>query len=664
MSTPPPPPNPKQPTAHYSSDSEILDNGRNAYPGTNQASLAGPARVRRSSIRRRVAAPDYTPPLRNAMAPAAAGGPTRPAPAQVSLRGFPHLQQRALSISTARYQDFKVVQPTLSTPSEIARKISASVLPKIDKPDVKNTKFIDGAQEIDVDAVAHKGELIVHVISEHVENAEVHSGDAPLVLPPFKEMVRLKEISQKVAKALNIFGPFNMQIIRQESEQPDGESRLKVIECNLRASRSFPFVSKVLGANFIDIATAAILGEQVPKPMDLMAEKRDYCAIKVPQFPWTRLAVADPFLGVEMASTGEVASFGQDVHEAYWASLLSTNGFKLPKQNSGILIGGDTTQPELKYCAEMLSKLGFKLYCSSPEVESFSESLKAQDPIGTSIIPVKRIEFPKQDKRNLREVFEEHEIQCVINLAKQRGRDVLDEDYVARRNSVDFALARKMLQDGLEPYTEGKIPSEVRSWSEILQPVVRNGQIAICPIRIAMRTCPSRPPHPISCRRPCPPIRNFSTMHPSFEANIPGDSALASLIDLFTENNKPHATSLVALAEALLASERQRNQQMQGTLDANEKLLTAESKLANERQAWANTEILRLTSRLNPRAAFETYEDYYLVKSKGSCREVRWRNYLKNNINVTKLLKQNLKGKADLPMLASESYKQLSQNKM
>ncbi|KNZ60681.1 carbamoyl-phosphate synthase arginine-specific large chain [Puccinia sorghi] len=350
------------------------------------------------------------------------------------------------------------------------------------------TKFIDGAQEIDVDAVAHKGELIVHAVSEHVENAGVHSGDATLVLPPFtlsdKEMARLKQISQKVAKALKISGPFNMQIIRQESEEPNGESRLKVIECNLRASRSFPFVSKVLGANFIDIATAAILGENVPKPMDLMAEKRDYCAIKVPQFSWTRLAGADPFLGVEMASTGEVASFGRDVHEAYWASLLSTNGFKLPKANSGILIGGDTTQPELKYCAETLSKLGFKLYCSSPEVEAFFESLKAKDPIGTSIIPVKRIEFPKRDKRKLREVFEEYEIQCVINLAKQRGRDVLDEDYVARRNSVDFglplinnnkcarlfveALAKKIPLGGLKPYAEGKIPSEVRSWSEFV----------------------------------------------------------------------------------------------------------------------------------------------------------------------------------------------------
>lgn len=158
------------------------------------------------------------------------------------------------------------------------------------------TKFIDGAQEIDIDAVAHKGELLVHAVSEHVENAGVHSGDATLVLPPFSladdDMERLKVIAQKVARAFDISGPFNMQIIRKA--QPDGETLLKVIECNLRASRSFPFVSKVLGVNFIDIAAAALVGENVPAPVDLMKEKRDYVAIKVSQFSWTRLAGADP----------------------------------------------------------------------------------------------------------------------------------------------------------------------------------------------------------------------------------------------------------------------------------------------------------------------------------------------------------------------------------
>lgn len=162
------------------------------------------------------------------------------------------------------------------------------------------TKFIDNAQEIDIDAVAHKGNLLVHAVSEHVENAGVHSGDATLVLPPFSlvedDMARLKEIAVKVAKAFEISGPFNMQVIRKEV--PGQETVLKVIECNLRASRSLPFVSKVLGVNFVDIATAAILNENVPAPVDLMAQTRDYVAIKVPQFSWTRLAGADPYLSV------------------------------------------------------------------------------------------------------------------------------------------------------------------------------------------------------------------------------------------------------------------------------------------------------------------------------------------------------------------------------
>lgn len=315
------------------------------------------------------------------------------------------------------------------------------------------TKFIDNAQEIDVDAVAYQGKLLLHAISEHVENAGVHSGDATLVLPPFSldedDTLRLKQIAEKVAAAFEISGPFNMQVIRKPADGPGEEPELKVIECNLRASRSFPFVSKVLGYNFIDAATAAIVGQDVPEPVDAMAEKRDYTAIKVSQFSWTRLAGADPFLGVgtyhslsvlqpcgdvitddivllaEMASTGEVASFGQDIHEAYWASLLSTTGFKIPKANSGVLIGGDITKPEMKSIAKTLTNLGFKLYCSSPEVEEFINDIP--------YVSAKRIFFPTRDKRKLREVFDEYDIQCVINLAKARGKSATDEDYVARR---------------------------------------------------------------------------------------------------------------------------------------------------------------------------------------------------------------------------------------
>jgi carbamoyl-phosphate synthase large subunit len=169
------------------------------------------------------------------------------------------------------------------------------------------TKFIDNAQEIDVDAVSHKGKLLVHAVSEHVENAGVHSGDATLVLPPFSltksDMARLKIIAEKVAAAFQISGPYNMQIIKKPAASPEEEPQLKVIECNLRASRSFPFVSKVLGHNFVDTATAAIVGQNVPEPIDLMEQERDYTSIKVAQFSWTRLGGADPFLGVGMCSS-------------------------------------------------------------------------------------------------------------------------------------------------------------------------------------------------------------------------------------------------------------------------------------------------------------------------------------------------------------------------
>ncbi|KAJ3908887.1 carbamoyl-phosphate synthase [Lentinula edodes] len=341
------------------------------------------------------------------------------------------------------------------------------------------TKFIDDAQEIDVDAVAHQGKLLVHAVSEHVENAGVHSGDATLVLPPFSlsesDMSRLKVIAEKVASAFKISGPFNMQIIKKSSAANE-QAELKVIECNLRASRSFPFVSKVLGRNFVDTATAAIVGQDVPEPVDLMAQKRDYTAIKVSQFSWTRLPGADPFLGVEMASTGEVASFGKDIHEAYWASSLSTTGFKVPSAGSGMLLGGDINKPEMISVAKKLFELGFKLYCSSPVVEEFLNDIP--------YISAKRIFFPTKDKRKLREVFDEYDIQCVINLANSRATSFTDEDYVARRNAVDFglpllnnarnaqlfveSLATKIPHGGLKGYVEGRIPSEVKSWREFV----------------------------------------------------------------------------------------------------------------------------------------------------------------------------------------------------
>lgn len=299
------------------------------------------------------------------------------------------------------------------------------------------TKFIEDAQEIDVDAVASKGKLVIHAVSEHVEQAGVHSGDATLVLPPSKldekTMDRVKVIAEKVAKAWNITGPFNMQIIKADDPN-GGEAALKVIECNLRASRSFPFVSKVLGVNFIDVATKALVGQDIPNYDNLMKVKRDYLATKVPQFSWTRLAGADPFLGVEMASTGEIACFGKDLAEAYWASLQSTMNFRVPQPGEGLLFGGELGKNWLTTVVDYLAPLGFRFYAADHTVKEFLESS------AKSKIDVQVIEFPTEDKRALREVFKKYDIRGVFNLAQARGKTVTDVDYVMRRNAVDFGV--------------------------------------------------------------------------------------------------------------------------------------------------------------------------------------------------------------------------------
>jgi carbamoyl-phosphate synthase large subunit len=318
----------------------------------------------------------------------------------------------------------------ITSKDELQDKLESASAVSPDHP-VVITKFIEGAQEIDVDAVASNGNLILHAVSEHVEPAGVHSGDATLVLPPAnlsQDVIdRVKVIASKVAKAWNITGPFNMQIIKADDD-------LKVIECNLRASRSFPFVSKVLGVNFVDAATRALVDTDVPAPRDLMSEKRDYLATKVPQFSWTRLAGADPFLGVEMSSTGEIACFGKDLVEAYWASLQSTMNFRLPEPGEGILLGGSTELSELPKIVDYLSPLGYSFYAAN------STLAKHLSQTSESKANVEVLEFPKEDKNALRKVFEKYNIKGVFNLALARGKTLLDEDYVMRRNAVDFGV--------------------------------------------------------------------------------------------------------------------------------------------------------------------------------------------------------------------------------
>ena len=325
------------------------------------------------------------------------------------------------------------------------------------------TKYIEGAQEIDIDAVGSGGELLIHSVSEHIENAGVHSGDATLVLPPVNldenTMARLKEIAQKVAKAWNITGPFNMQVIKADDPN-GGEPALKVIECNLRASRSFPFVSKVLGTNFIDVATKALSGHDVPQPVDLMAQKRDYVATKVSQFSWGRLPGADPFLGVEMASTGEIACFGKDLVEAYWTSLQSTMNFRLPLPGEGLLFGGDISKPQLVGIVDYLKPLGYRFLAANQEVASHLQS-SAKEGCEVTVV-----DFPTTDKRALREVFREHNIRGVFNLAKARAETLLDQDYVMRRNAVDFGVPLFM-----EPQVWSPIASSMNSM------LIRDGRL-------------------------------------------------------------------------------------------------------------------------------------------------------------------------------------------
>ncbi|KAI9491984.1 large subunit of carbamoyl-phosphate synthase [Zychaea mexicana] len=338
------------------------------------------------------------------------------------------------------------------------------------------TKFIQGAQEIDVDVVAHRGKVLVHAVSEHVENAGVHSGDATLILPPKdfdqETMTRLKDIADKVAEAFEITGPFNMQIIKQK------DNALKVIECNLRASRSFPFVSKVLGINFIDIATRALADKDVPEPVDLMSKTYDYQAIKVPQFSWTRLQGADPFLGVEMASTGEVACFGKDKYEAFWAAMQATQNFRIPKSKAGVLIGGDAvTEPEdyVHIAKAFHGPLEHPIFVPTEQDAVFLKELAG---ISTTVLPVAA---NADNKRELHRLFKDNDIDFVMHLAKERPTSQYDEGYICRRAAVDFGIpllndskVSRLFADAcirkrqVQPQSADTIPNEVKSWGEFV----------------------------------------------------------------------------------------------------------------------------------------------------------------------------------------------------
>ena len=331
----------------------------------------------------------------------------------------------------------------LKTYLSIASKVSP------DHPTVI-TKFIEGAQELDVDAVAHDGNLLVYAVSQHIENAGiikrvkrlgVHSGDATLVLPPLIEgrdapvdgvrplndeiVFDSKVIAEKIAKYFQISGPFNMQLILTKSQE--GKHDLSIIECNLRASRSFPFVSKVLNANFIDLATKAIVNAptiSIPE-VDLMLESRDFKAVKVPIFSWTRLSGADPSLGVEMASTGEVACFGKNIQQAFYtaheANHTNFKSLPLPLGSSILLSGDEFFFEDLEHLSHLFHSMGYKILVYSPE-----NHLKSPfTPFDLTIL---------DDPKKSQEAFKS--ISLVISLFKTKDENA----YLIRRNAVDFGV--------------------------------------------------------------------------------------------------------------------------------------------------------------------------------------------------------------------------------
>ena len=289
------------------------------------------------------------------------------------------------------------------------------------------SQFIEQCKEVEMDAVAQNGEIIMYAISEHIEFAGVHSGDATIQFPAQKLYVetvrRIKKISKQIAKELNISGPFNIQYLAKGNE-------IKVIECNLRASRSFPFVSKVLKINFIELATRVMLGLPVEKPnkneFDL-----DYVGIKASQFSFNRLQKADPVLGVDMASTGEVGCIGDDVSEAILKSMLSV-GQRIPEKNILLSTGTAKQKVAMLDAARLLAKKGYNLYATGGTHRFFAENG----------IPSTLVYWPSETGKEPQALTLLHEkkIDMVVNIPRDLSAGELDNGYKIRRAAIDLNI--------------------------------------------------------------------------------------------------------------------------------------------------------------------------------------------------------------------------------
>ena len=287
------------------------------------------------------------------------------------------------------------------------------------------SKFIEHAKEIEMDAVARNGEIMAYAISEHIEFAGVHSGDATIQFPPQKLYVetvrRIKRVSRQIAAALHINGPFNIQFMAREND-------ILVIECNLRASRSFPFVSKVLKLNLIDLATKIMLGVPVEKPSKNLFDL-DYVGIKASQFSFNRLQKADPVLGVDMSSTGEVGCLGDDTNQALLKSMLSV-GHRIPKHTVLLSTGSAKQKADMLGAARMLVNHGYKLYATGGTSRFLTENG----------IENTLVYWPSEEGQQPQalDMLREHKIDMVVNIPKDLTVSELSNGYKIRRAAIDL----------------------------------------------------------------------------------------------------------------------------------------------------------------------------------------------------------------------------------